>query len=222
MRSATTGPLSVEVWSDVVCPWCRIGRSHLETALTAFEHSPDVEVTWRSYELDRRAPAVRSESIAELLVRATGEDDEEVATSLASMTRRGADLGLEFRFDLTRSGNSFDAHRLLHLARGSGMQGALKERLFRGYFAEGEAIGDPEALERLAVEAGLDRVEVRDVLGSDRFAADVRADEVEAEAIQISGVPYFVIDRRYAVPGAQSAERLLGVLRQAWAERVAS
>jgi len=212
----------VEVWSDVVCPWCCIGRAHLALALEDFEHADDVHVVWRSFELDPGAPAVQASSLAEQLGAKYGVGPDEVALMFDDVTERAAQLGLDFRFDIARSGNTFDAHRLLHLARESGLQDRLKGRLLTAYFTEGQAIGDRGTLSRLAVDAGLDADEVDDVLDGDRFAADVRADEQEARAMQVTGVPFFVIDRRYAVAGAQPPAQLLGALRRAWSERAAA
>lgn len=211
--------MTVEVWSDVVCPWCCIGREHLALALAQFEHADDVDVLWRSFELDPGAPPVRTETLAEQLGAKYGVGPDEVASMFDDVTERAAQLGLDFRFDIARSGNTFDAHRLLHLARASGRQDALKGRLLRAYFSEGEAIGDHDTLVRLAEEAGLDGTEARAVLDGDRFADDVRADEAEARSLQVGGVPFFVIDRRYAVAGAQPPDQLLGALRRAWADR---
>jgi predicted DsbA family dithiol-disulfide isomerase len=211
--------MTVEVWSDVVCPWCCIGREHLSLALSDFEHADHVDVLWRSFELDPGAPAVRTESLADQLGAKYGVGPDEVASMFDDVTERAAQLGLDFRFDIAQSGNTFDAHRLLHLARLTGRQDALKGRLLRAYFTEGEAIGDHHALARLAEEAGLDGAEVRGVLAGDRFAGEVRADEEEARALQVSGVPFFVVDRRYAVAGAQPPGQLLLALQRAWDDR---
>jgi predicted DsbA family dithiol-disulfide isomerase len=214
--------MPVDVWSDVVCPWCCIGRAHLKQALAEFEHGDSVAVTWRSFQLDPGAPTVATGSLAEQLAGTFGGSPAEIEAMFAGVTARAAAVGLDFRFDRATSGNTVDAHRLLHLARESGRQDALKERFFTAYFTEGEAIGDPATLARLATQVGLDRSEVDDVLATDRYLAEVRADEEQARALQVSGVPFFVIDRRYAVAGAQPAEVLVGVLQRAWAEREAS
>ena len=219
---AGESPMTVEVWSDVVCPWCCIGRAHLELALADFEHADDVQVVWRSFELDPGAPAVQTESLAAQLGAKYGVGPEEVGHMFDDVRERAAQLGLDFRFDIARSGNTFDAHRLLHLARESGLQDRLKGRLFTAYFTEGQAVGDHGTLARLAVEAGLDPDEVDVVLTGDRFATEVRADEQEARALQVTGVPFFVVDRRYAVAGAQPPDQLLGALRRAWSERAAA
>jgi predicted DsbA family dithiol-disulfide isomerase len=216
-----TTALPVEVWSDVVCPWCCVGRAELQRALAGFEHADAVDVTWRSFELDPAAPAIQTASLAEQLSHKLGAGTEQVQAMFAGIAARGAEVGIDFRFDIAQSGNTFDAHRLLHLARAEGKQDVLKDRLFTAYFTEGEAIGDPVTLRRLAIEAGLNPESVEGVLASDRFATEVRADEEEARSLQVSGVPFFVIDRRYGVSGAQPAATLLSALQQAWADRSA-
>lgn len=211
--------MPVEVWSDVVCPWCCIGRAHLQLALAEFEHGRSVEVTWRSFELNPASPRMATGSLAEQLGRKYGGTPADIEAMFEGVTARAAAVGLDFRFDQAQSGNTVDAHRLLHLARAAGRQDELKERFFTAYFTEGEAIGDPGTLSRLARQVGLDPADVDDVLATDRYLDEVRADEAEAHALQVSGVPFFVIDRRYAVAGAQPTEVLVGALRRAWAER---
>lgn len=214
--------MSVDVWSDVVCPWCCIGRAQLQTALAQFEHADDVVVTWRSFELDPQATTSPDITVNEQLQRKYGITAAEVAAMQDNVTARAAQAGLEFNLDATHPTNTFDAHRLLHLARESDRQDALKGRIFRAYFTEGQRIGDPDVLAALATEAGLDAEEVSDVLATDRFAEAVRADEEQARAYGASGVPFFVVDERYGVAGAQPVEQLLAVLRQAWSERTAA
>jgi predicted DsbA family dithiol-disulfide isomerase len=211
-------PLAVEIWSDVVCPWCYVGKRRLEAALSQFEHRDDVEVTWRSFELDPGAPGKRDVSPAEHLAGKYGISVEQAEASNAQLTEVAAGEGLEYHLDRTRGGNSFDAHRLIHLGSERGVQDAVKERLMRAYFSEGEAIGDPETLVRLAAEAGLDPDEARAALESDAYADAVRADEELASRIGIQGVPYFVLNRRFGVSGAQPAELLVQALERAWAE----
>ena len=210
--------MTVDVWSDVVCPWCAIGKAHLEAALEQFEHGDEVEVVWHSFELDPTAPPVQDVDYVELLARKYGRSRDEAQLGLDRMTRRGAEVGLDLRFERIRRGNSLDAHRLLHLARERGLQHQLTARLFRAYFTDGEAIGDHEALARVAAEVGLDDDEVREVLDGDAYVDRVREDEVMAQSMQVSGVPFFVVDRRYGVAGAQPTEVMLGVLEQAWAD----
>jgi predicted DsbA family dithiol-disulfide isomerase len=209
-------PLTIEVWSDVVCPWCYVGKRRIEQAVEAFPH--DVQLVWRSFELDPHAPPERTGSSAEHLASKYGMSVEQAEASNAQMTELAAGEGLEYHLDRTRGGNSFDAHRLIHLAAAHGMQDAMKERLMRAYFTEGEAIGDRETLVRLAAELGLD---AREALEGDAYADAVRADEELAARIGIRGVPYFVLDRRYGVSGAQPAELLLEALGKAWDARTA-
>lgn len=177
-------------------------------------------MVWRSFELDPGAPAVQpaGTSYAERLARKYGTAVEQAEAMIARMTSVAAEDGLTFRFDRVRPGNTFDAHRVLHLARERGLQGAVKERLLRAYMTEGEALGDREALARLAGEAGLDAEEVRRVLASDAYAAEVRADESEAQRLGIRAVPFFVLAGRYGVSGAQPVGVLTQALQQAWEE----
>jgi predicted DsbA family dithiol-disulfide isomerase len=210
--------MKVEIWSDVVCPWCYVGKRRFETALATFEHRADVDVHWRSFELDPDAPATREGDPVQRLADKYGMSRAQALAANANLTGMAAAEGLDFHLDTARSGNTFDAHRLLHLAAERGIQDAVKERFMRGYFTESEPVGDHEALARLAVEAGLDETEVKTVLTSDQYAADVVADEQQAAAYGISGVPFFVVDGRYGVSGAQSPEILLQTLRTAYAE----
>lgn len=216
---AMENELQVDIWSDVVCPWCAIGKAHLDQALELFEHSDRVSIMWHSFELDPEAPAVRSGNYAEMIAKKYGYDVVQAQTMVDQMTERAAAIGLDFHFEMVKPGNTFDAHRMIHLGAARGIQTAVKERMLRGYLSEGEAIGLPEVVEKLAIDAGLDADEVAQVLASDAFVDDVRADEALARQLQITGVPFFVIGGRYAVGGAQPADVLLEVLEKAWSER---
>jgi predicted DsbA family dithiol-disulfide isomerase len=211
--------VKVEIWSDVVCPWCAVGKHRFEKALARFAHRDEVEVSYHSFELDPSAPAEQEGDIHDHLAAKYGMTRAEAQAKHRQMTEMAAADGWDFQFDRARRGNTFDAHRLLHLAAERGVQEAVKERFFRGYFTEGEPIADHETLVRLGAEAGLDPDEARAVLASDRYADAVRADEAEAAALGIRGVPFFVLDRRYGVSGAQPAEHLHAALEQAWADR---
>ncbi len=208
--------MKVEVWSDVVCPWCYIGKRHLEEALAGFEHRDETTVTWRSFQLDPSAPAKSEGAPVERLAQKYGMSREQAEAAQARVTGVAAEAGLTFHLAVAQSGNTFDAHRLLHHAASMGEQGALKERLMAGYFTEGEAIGDHDVLLRLAGEVGLDRAAASEVLEGDDFAADVSADLQTARELGISGVPFFVIDRQYGISGAQPASLLLETLQTAW------
>jgi predicted DsbA family dithiol-disulfide isomerase len=202
------GKLRIDIWSDIACPWCWIGKRRLEAALA--ELRTDVRVVWRAFELDPSAPRERDRSVsyAQRLSKKYGTQIHEAESMIARMTAVAREDGLDFRFDRIRSGNTFDAHRVLHLALERGVQDAVKERFLRGYMTEGEPIGDPETLVRLAGEAGLDFEGVRAVLSTDAYAAEVRVDEEEARQLGIHGVPFFVIGGFYAVSGAQPKEVL--------------
>jgi predicted DsbA family dithiol-disulfide isomerase len=210
--------MRVEIWSDIVCPWCYIGKRRFETALAEFPHADKVEVVWRSFELDPDAPRRREGSLVDHLARKYGMSADQARASRDRLTDLAAEEGLEFRFDIAQPGNTFDAHRLVHLASDHGIQDAMKERFLAAYLNEGEPIGDPETLIRLAGEAGLDPDEARDIVDGDRYADDVRAEERDAVALGITGVPFFVIDRKYGVSGAQASSVLVDVLENAWRE----
>jgi predicted DsbA family dithiol-disulfide isomerase len=209
----------VEVWSDLVCPWCYLGKRRLEAALERFPHADRVDVVWRSFELEPDAPR-QAESRRALLLSRYGMTAEQAAERDAQMTALAVDAGLEYRPDLAQLGNTFDAHRVLHAARAAGLQGQAKERLLRGYFTEGRKLTDADTLVELAAEAGLDAEVARTALADGSFAEAVRDDEREAAAIGITGVPFFVLNRRYAVSGAQPSELLLQALQRTWAETV--
>jgi predicted DsbA family dithiol-disulfide isomerase len=206
--------MDVEIWSDIACPWCYVGKRRFEAALAGFEGRDDVRVTWRSFELDPGAPAERERSGAESLAEKYGMTVEEARTRQAQLARMAADEGLDLRFEQVRGANTFDAHRLTHLAAAHDRQDAMKERLQRAYFSEGALLSDHGTLVRLAVEVGLPEDEAREMLASDRFAVEVRADEQTAADIGIHAVPTFVVDRRIAVAGAQQPQVLLELLRR--------
>jgi predicted DsbA family dithiol-disulfide isomerase len=209
--------LKIDVWSDIVCPWCAIGKRRLDVALSRFPHRDDVEVAWRAFELDPSAPAVRDGDQVTRIAEKYGRTRAQAEAMIQGVTDAAAKEGLQFDLARSRSGNTFDGHRVLHLAGARGLQDAVKERLFRGYMSEREAIGDREVLVRLASEAGLAADEVRAVLASDRYAREVREEEATARKLGIHGVPFFVLAGKYAVSGAQPVEVMLGALEQAWA-----
>jgi predicted DsbA family dithiol-disulfide isomerase len=217
--------VKVEIWSDVVCPWCHIGKRRFEAALARFPHRDAVDVEWKAFELDPGAPSaaagdpVSPTEYAERLARKYGTSVAGAQQMTDHMTQQAAVEGLDFRFDKAVRANTFDAHQVIHLAAERGVQDAVKERLLTAYFSEGEAVGDRDTLARLAAEAGLDAEEVRASLEDQRYAGAVRADEAEAATLGISGVPFFVVDRKYGANGAQPADVLLQLLERAWAER---
>jgi predicted DsbA family dithiol-disulfide isomerase len=211
----------VEIWSDIACPWCYVGKRRFEAALAGYEHRDDVTVTWRSFELDPGAPPERGVSGAEHLAAKYGMSVEQAQARQAQLAALAAEDGLELRFDRVRGGNTFDAHRLVHLAEAHGLQEAMKERLMRAYLSEGELMSDHATLARLAAEVGLPGDDVGDLLAGDRFAAEVRDDERTGAALGITGVPFFVVDRAFGASGAQPPEVLRGLLERAWEARPA-
>jgi predicted DsbA family dithiol-disulfide isomerase len=216
--------MKVEIWSDVVCPWCYIGKRRFETALTRFPQRDQLEIEWKSFELDPGATSAAStdehnpSDYAQRLSRKYGTTLAGAQGMLDSMTAAAAEEGLDFHFERAVRANTFDAHQVIHLGLQRGVQDAVKERLLHAYFTAGEAVGDREVLVRLGAEAGLDADEVRTALAEQRYAEAVRADEAEAAALGISGVPFFVVDRKYGVSGAQPPEQVLAMLQRAWAE----
>ncbi len=209
--------LRVDVWSDIACPWCWVGKRHFEAALAQFAAKEEVELVWHAFELDPSAPREVAPGTS-YVDRLTKKYGPQAGAMIDRMTKVGTLDGLEFRFDRARPANTFDAHRVLRFALDHGKQDALKERFFRAHFTEGESLGDHETLARLAGEVGLDVEAVRKVLADETHAADVRVEEQEAADIGIQGVPFFVVGRKYAVSGAQPAELLRRVLDTAWSE----
>jgi predicted DsbA family dithiol-disulfide isomerase len=213
--------LKVEIWSDVVCPWCYIGKRRFEAALERFPHRDEVEVEWKAFELDPTSTSGTRSSAgdhARHISTKYGIDLAQAQGMLDNVTSNAAGEGLEVHFEKAIGANTFDAHQVIHLGGLRGVQDAVKERLMRAYFIEGEPVGDRETLIRLAQEAGLDPAEVRTALESQQYADDVRSDENDAKALGINGVPFFVVERKYGVSGAQPADALLEVLEQVWAE----
>jgi predicted DsbA family dithiol-disulfide isomerase len=207
--------MQVEIWSDVVCPWCYLGKRRFERALESFSHRDEVEVVYRSFELNPDAPAGVTTPTVERLASNYRMTREQAEDAQRQMAERAAGEGLEFRMANLRSGNTRDAHRLLHLAKDRGVQTELAERLHRAYFTEQASIFDHESLTEIAVAAGLDAAEVRRVLADREYDDAVDTDEAMARAIGATGVPLFVIDRRYGISGAQPTETFLHALRTA-------
>lgn len=208
--------MEVEIWSDVACPWCYVGKRRFERAMGEFEHSGDVSVVWRSFELDPDAPAEVPGLSTELLARKYGVPLQQAEEMNAHLTGLAAGEGLDYKLGDQRLGSTFDAHRLIHLARARGMQDEMKERLLRARLVEGQLVSDPDVLVACAVEVGLDQQEAREVVAGDRYGDEVRADERTAQELGIAGVPMFVVDRRLGASGAQPPELLLELLRRGW------
>ncbi|MEO9326567.1 DsbA family oxidoreductase [Gordonia aurantiaca] len=207
-------PISVDVWSDIACPWCFIGKRRLEQALERFDGRDDVHVTYRSYELAPDTPVDFSGSEVDFLVRHKGLAPEQVEGMLAHVRGIAAEVGLDYDFANLQHTKTLRAHEVLHLAKDRGRQLELAERLFRAYFEQGRHVGRPAELADLAAEVGLDREEVLDALESGTYADAVAADIDQARAYGITGVPFYVFDGRYGVSGAQEPETFLRVLEK--------
>lgn len=208
--------MEVEIWSDINCPWCYIGKRRFEAAMSNFDHAAGANVTWRSFELDPEAPAETAGNGATMLAEKYGVPLERARAMEQNVTQSAAGDGLEYNLEQARIGSSFDAHRVVHLAQRHGLQDAMQERLFHARFSEGRLVSDLETLVELASEVGLDGAEVRAMLAGEEFASEVRDDEAAAHQLGISGVPMFVVDRAYGMSGAQPAEQLLALLEHAW------
>jgi predicted DsbA family dithiol-disulfide isomerase len=209
----------VEIWSDVVCPWCYIGKRRFETALDRFEHADEVEILWRSFELDPSAPRDATIDLVDHLAHKYGTDRAGATQMLDRVTEQADGEGLEYHLDRAKRGSTFDAHRLLHAAADQGKQDEMKERLLRAYFTESVAVADRAELRRLAAEIGVDASALDD---DDTYADAVRADIRAARELGVSGVPFFAIDRRYGIGGAQDPDTILQALNEAWRERSSS
>ncbi len=210
--------MKVEIWSDVACPWCYIGKRHFESALAQFPQQDNVEVTWRSYQLDPDAPAESDAMMDEVLAKKYGGSPTQLQGMQDRVTSIAAQAGLEYHLDRTKHNNTFDAHRLIHFAATKNLQDEAKERLLKAYFTEGVAIGNRTELVRLAGEIGLDTNETRQKLESDAYSDEVQADIRRARMLGVQGVPFFVIDEKYGVSGAQPTEVFTEVLQTAWSD----
>lgn len=205
--------MTVEIWSDILCPFCYIGKRQFEQALAKFEHKDDVQVELKSFELNPNAPVrYEHDNMHEMLARKLGVSPEQARGMNQRVTGMAADVGLTYDLDHAHPTNSFDAHRLAQLAAKTGLKSKMVDRLYNAHFSEATHIGDHENLAKLAVEVGLDRTEVESLLKSDSFAAEVREEESEAESLGITGVPFFVFNRKYGVSGAQGVETFLKTL----------
>lgn len=212
--------MRVDIWSDVVCPWCYIGKRRFEQALARFPHQNEIELTWRSFELDPSAPPSPEQPgrYVDHLARKYGITTDQAHVMIDRVVSAAAEEGLNFRFDIARRGNTFDAHRLLHLALHNDAQDELKEALDHATFTEGLPVSDQQALTEVAVAVGLDEIQVKEVLTSDIYADAVRAEEAQARAFGISAVPFFVIDSKYGIAGAQPPDVITEALERAWSE----
>ncbi|OMF38330.1 hypothetical protein BK133_02055 [Paenibacillus sp. FSL H8-0548] len=211
--------MKVEIWSDYVCPFCYIGKRKFELALDRFAHKEEIEIVFRSFELDPGADPQSTTSTYSMLASKYGMSIEKAKETTAGVAEQAAAVGITFNFEKTVSTNTFDAHRVVHFAAQHGKDKELSERLFKGYFTEGHNIGNRVKLAALAAEVGLDAVAVAEMLETNQFSEAVRGEEEDGSKLGIRGVPFYVVDRKYAVSGAQSPEVFLDTLNKAWEEK---
>ncbi|WP_164670895.1 DsbA family oxidoreductase [Virgibacillus doumboii] len=210
--------MKIEVWSDFVCPFCYIGKRRLESALEKFAHSNDVEVGYKSYELDPEAEAKPGQNIHEYLSAKKGMSFEQAKSMNESLGEQAAEVGLTYNFDTMQHTNTFDAHRAAKYATEKGKGKEMTERLLKAYFTDSELISDHATLIKLAGEVGLNEDEVTELLKIDDYAIHVRGDEEQARQLGVQGVPFFVFNEKYAVSGAQPPEVFSEVLEKVWQE----
>ena len=198
--------MKIEVWSDIMCPFCYIGKRHLEAALSAFPNE-QFEIEWKSFQLDPSIVPQPDKNVYEYLAERKGMSVEESEQMHAGVVARAAEVGLDYHFEKAVISNSFTAHRLIQLAKTKGLGDAMEETIFKAYFTEGRDLNNPETLRELSVGAGLNATDVKAVLETENMFADaVKNDISEAQQIGVRGVPFFVFDRKYAVSGAQPIE----------------
>ena len=210
--------IKVEIWSDVACPWCYIGKRRFESALAHFEQRDQVEIIWRSFELAPDAPDTTDETLNEMLSKKYGMSLQQAQDANSRVTALAAAEGLDYHLDKAQYANTFHAHQLIHLAAEYHLQDAMKERLLKAYFTDGLALGHIDTLVQLAAEIGIDANKAQTALVNDTYADAVRADEQRAHDFGISGVPFFAFNEKYGVSGAQPAEMFSEVLAQVWGE----
>jgi predicted DsbA family dithiol-disulfide isomerase len=210
--------MNVEIWSDVMCPFCYIGKRKFENALEQFPHKDDIKIIWKSFQLDPSTVTDPSLNTIENLRLKKGWSKEQAAETITHVADIAKRVGLNFNFDKAVVANSFDAHRLSHLAKKYNLQNELEEKLFSAYFTEGKNTADYETLLKIALEIGMDEAEVSEVLKGNAFANEVHQDVEQAQQIGVRGVPFFVLNQKYAISGAQESDTFLQALHKAYDE----
>ena len=213
-----TAIMKIEIWSDIMCPFCYIGKRRFEAALEKFSHKDKVEVEWKSFLLSPDVETDPTKNMNQFLAEHKGISIEEAKQMHAYVTEMAAKSGLQYNFDIAIPANSFNAHRFLHFAKQHGKQGEAEEKLFSAYFTEGKNIDDAQTIMAIAAELGLDTSALALAMGSDAFVQDVIADVQEAQQIGVRGVPFFVFNRKYAISGAQESDAFLQTLEKAYSE----
>ncbi|VXC24620.1 Disulfide bond formation protein DsbA [Flavobacterium sp. 9AF] len=210
--------MKIQIWSDIMCPFCYIGKRRIEAALNNFAHKDNVIIEWKSFQLDPNFKASENDNVVKHLANKYGKDIHWATQMTENVTQTARSAGLNFHFDKAIMANSFHAHRLLHLAKKYNLGNELKEQLFKAYFTEGKDVHNLNTLSELGQKVGMQRNEVESVLHSNAYADEVENDITMAKEIGIQGVPFFVFDNKYAVSGAQPEETFLGALEKTWQE----
>lgn len=210
--------MKIEVWSDIMCPWCYIGKRRLEQALANFPEAGRIEIEWKSFQLNPELKSDPSRDIPDYLSQKMGVSREQAIQMNQQVSRIAAGVDLTYHLDQAVLANTFNAHRLLHFAKSQGKQNEAKERLMRAFFTEGKNVDDPAVLLELGAEIGLDKTALQQALENGTFADDVRADVREAHQLGVRGVPFFVFDRKYGISGAQETAVFQNTLEKAFAE----
>lgn len=210
--------MKIEIWSDVMCPFCYIGKRKFENALAQFENKGAVTIEWKSFQLNPDMKTEPDKNISQYLAEIKGWSLEQATEMNQNVSQLAKKVGLNYDLNKAVVANSFDAHRIVQLAKTKGLGDAMEERLFKGYFTEGLNIADHKTLVKIAAEIGLDTNQISEVLKTTAFADEVNNDVAEAQQLGIRGVPFFVIDRKYGVSGAQESETFLNALNKAWEE----
>ncbi len=211
--------MKVDIWSDIMCPFCYIGKRHYEKALEQFADANNIELEWHSFQLDPGLPKPASDlSVYDYLAQRKGITREQSVNMHSNVVQMAKNAGLDYHFETAVVANSFDAHRLIQFAKTKGLGDEVEERLFKAYFMEGKNMCDPSTLLELAKEIGLNESEAKEVINSNAFSAEVKNDITTASQIGVSGVPFFVFNRKYAVSGAQPSATFLNVLQKSFEE----
>lgn len=218
METMNVNKMKVEIWSDVMCPFCYIGKRRFEAALEQFPDKNKIEIEWKSFQLNPDMITNPNKKIDAYLAEVKGISLEQAKEMNERVTAMAKEVGLTYHFEKAIVANSFDAHRFSHFAKSKGLQDAAEERLFKANFTEGKNTADAATLVELGVEIGLDKLELKELLKSTSFSDAVQEDIIEARNIGVGGVPFFVFDRKYAVSGAQASEAFLQALKQSFAE----
>ena len=211
--------MQVEIWSDVMCPFCYIGKRRFESALAKFDHKEDIQITWKSFQLNPDMVTDPGKNIDQYLAEAKGWSLKQAQDANAYVTNMAKEAGLTYHMDKAIVANSFDAHRLSHLAKKHGVQDAVEELIFAAYFTEGKNTADHDTLVEIGVKGGLEETEIRTMLAGTEYAQEVEHDIYESQQIGVRGVPFFVFDRKYAVSGAQESSAFLQALSRSYAEK---